>query len=280
LALELVRHHIREELLQLFVAIGGFGILREWLSDAIDSREISLIIAIVKLCRFLPFDYDAIRSSEIAGLIHSLRKYESKNTTRLTKLHSEVQSIKEEWRDKHQLASALNKSEQQEQELQQQNNRKQPNKSPSGPPTLDTNMDVVEEVDLLSAAMSQSGTPRSTTTPTTTTSKSAAVAKSPLLSAMLNQQPQPSAFSSSSTIKLPTKRVLAADASTEHAPKRASRENSETTKFMAKEATVARLDQTLVSVITAAAFAIWSSIAELFLSRILLLFFVCWCRNL
>lgn len=120
MAVEIIRHHTTEELYNLFVSYGGYRILKDWLVDAEKDRYLHFMIAVIKLCRILPFDKAAIKQSEIGKIIKKLTKFESKRQEQLEILRHELDMIMKEWRDKQQIASQLEKEQQQEFKLKEE----------------------------------------------------------------------------------------------------------------------------------------------------------------
>lgn len=127
MAIEIIRHHIPEALHTMFVSYGGFRLLKDWLEDAEKDRHLHFLIAVIKLCRILPFDKLAIKQSEIGKMIRKLTRFESRRKEQLEVLKQEVDLIMKEWRDKQQLASQLEREQNEELKLkeEQANARKQ-----------------------------------------------------------------------------------------------------------------------------------------------------------
>ncbi len=119
MAVEIIRDHVTEEVRNLFVKYGGFRLLKDWLSDAEKDRYLHFIIAVIKLCRILPFDKAAIKQSEIGKIIKRLTKFESKRQE-LAVLRNELKMIMEDWRDKQQIATQLEREQEQEIKLKQE----------------------------------------------------------------------------------------------------------------------------------------------------------------
>ena len=79
-----------------FVSFSGYKLLRRWIKIAEQDDCITELRMILKICKQLPFDSQAIKESEIGKIIKKLLKYKSYSTD-VTSLHEDVRKLVQYW---------------------------------------------------------------------------------------------------------------------------------------------------------------------------------------
>lgn len=95
--LEILRTHITPALSQEFISLGGLRLLKKWLKAAEDMDHAEELRLIVTVLRTLPFDSQAIKTSEIGKTVKKLSKYVSRSGAKVTSLHVEIQGLMTVW---------------------------------------------------------------------------------------------------------------------------------------------------------------------------------------
>ena len=106
ICIHIIATKLNEQCEKDFTKNGGLRIIKRWLKTAEECDNITEIIALVKLCKKLPFDEVAIREVGIGKVIRKLLKFQSPSGGDTSILSSQVESLMSLWRSKQQEAVA------------------------------------------------------------------------------------------------------------------------------------------------------------------------------